>query len=182
MFQGSITRCSHSTGPPLPRLRRLKALPACSSWQTRLLVLPTGEVMYVVADGRTKDVEFATSNGEPVKIWRPRIHTVPARLTGRGPRFRSPGRQFNGLTVGTDYGDDATNMTNYPIVRITNNATHHVFYGKTHDHSTMAIATGKAEVSTMFDVPSAAETGASTIEVVANGLASRPVAVTVRRQ
>jgi hypothetical protein len=71
-------------------------------------------------------------------------------------------------------------MTNYPIVRITNTATHHVFYGKTHDHSTMAIATGMARVSTMFDVPANAETGPSMIEVVANGIGSKPRPVTVQ--
>jgi hypothetical protein len=135
--------------------------------------------MYVVADGNTKDVEFATSNGRAVNAWRPQIKQVPATLT-RGTTVQIAGRQFNGLTVGTDYGDDATNMTNYPIVRITNTATHHVFYGKTHDHSTMAIATGMARVSTMFDVPANAETGPSMIEVVANGIGSKPRPVTVQ--
>jgi hypothetical protein len=66
------------------------------------------------------------------------------------------------------------------LVRITNTATGHVFYARTHDHSTMAVATGRTPVSTMFDVPAAAETGASTIEVVANGIASRPLAVTIQ--
>jgi hypothetical protein len=44
----------------------------------------------------------------------------------------------------------------------------------------MAIATGNQMVSTMFDVPAAAETGASTIEVVANGIGSRPKTVTIQ--
>src|SRR5262249_28646685 len=39
----------------------------------------------------------------------------------------------------------------YPIVRITNRASGHVFYARTHDHSTMAVAyTGTA--STFYDV------------------------------
>ncbi len=70
--------------------------------------------------------------------------------------------------------------TNYPLVRITNNATGHVFYARTHDHSTMAIATGNALVFTTFDVPAAAETGASSIQVVANGIASKPKPITVQ--
>jgi hypothetical protein len=37
----------------------------------------------------------------------------------------------------------------------------------------------QATVSTMFDVPSGIELGASTIEVVANGIHSPPVAVTI---
>jgi hypothetical protein len=54
-----------------------------------------------------------------------------------------------------------------------------VFYARTHDHSTMGVATGSKIVSTNFDVPSTAETGASTLEVVANGIPSIAVSITV---
>ena len=64
-------------------------------------------------------------------------------------------------------------------MRITNQASGHVFYAKTHDHSTMGVATGNATVSTNFDVPAGMETGASSLEVVANGIASKKVSVTV---
>jgi hypothetical protein len=144
-----------------------------------MLVLPTGQVMYLVADGRTKDVELMTSTGKPDNAWRPVIRSVAATLT-RGNTYQITGRQFNGLGIGADYGDDALAATNYPIVRITNKTTRHVFYARTHDHSTMAIATGNALVSTMFDVPAAAETGLSKIEVVANGIASRAKSVTIQ--
>ena len=43
----------------------------------------------------------------------------------------------------------------------------------------MGVATGSLIVSTNFDVPAGMETGASTLLVVANGLASKAVAVTV---
>jgi hypothetical protein len=43
----------------------------------------------------------------------------------------------------------------------------------------MAVATGSALVSTEFDVPASIETGASTLEVVTNGIASNPVNLTV---
>ena len=143
------------------------------------MLLPTGQVLYLVADGRTKDVEVYTTTGSVNNAWRPKIKKVSATLN-RGSTSRISGTQFNGLSGGSDYGDDALSATNYPLVRITNNATGHVFYARTHDHSTMAVATGTAKVSTMFDVPATAETGASTIEVVANGIASRPVAVTIQ--
>jgi hypothetical protein len=64
-------------------------------------------------------------------------------------------------------------------VRITNKSTGHVFYAKTHDHSTMAVATGAALVSTNFDVPAGMEMGASSLEVVANGIPSLAVSITV---
>ena len=64
-------------------------------------------------------------------------------------------------------------------MRITNTAAGHVFYCRTHNHSTMAVATGSAPVSTQFDVPSSIETGASTLVVVANGIPSQPWSLTV---
>ena len=54
-----------------------------------------------------------------------------------------------------------------------------MFYAKTHDHSTMAVATGNKIVFTNFDVSTATETGASTLVVVANGIPSSPVNITV---
>ena len=152
-----------------------------TSYQERFLLLPTGQVLSLVADGLQGhiDAELFTSSGRPDAAWRPTLTSVPATLT-RGTTVQISGTQFNGLTVGSDYGDDCTNATNYPIVRITNTATGHVFYARTHDHSTMAIATGSTIVSTMVDVPATAETGSSSIEVVANGIASRPKRVTVQ--
>jgi hypothetical protein len=133
----------------------------------------------LVADGSTIDVELYTSGSTANRAWAPTITSVPATLT-RGASFQIFGTQFNGLSVGSDYGDDAQVATNYPLVRITNEATRHVFYARTHDHSTMGIATGSAIVSTTFDVPATAETGASRIVVVANGIPSKPKQVTIQ--
>jgi hypothetical protein len=150
-----------------------------TSYQSRMLLLPTGQVLWVTAEGSTIDVELLTSKGTPDPAWAPTITSVPRTLT-RGASFQISGTQFNGLSVGADYGDDATMATNYPLVRITNDFTNHVFYARTHDHSTMGIATGTTIVSTTFDVPVTAETGASKIVVVANGIPSRPKRVTIQ--
>jgi hypothetical protein len=64
-------------------------------------------------------------------------------------------------------------------VRITNLITSHVLYGRTHDHSSMAVAS-HAEVSTHVDVSTEQEPGPSILQVVANGIASEPVFVIVR--
>ncbi|MFN7983783.1 MAG: fibronectin type III domain-containing protein [Vicinamibacterales bacterium] len=90
------------------------------------------------------------------------------------------GTQFNGLSQGAAYGDDWQSATNYPIVRITNVATGHVMFAKTHDHSSMGVATGSLVVSTTFDVPASIETGASTIEVIANGIPSAKTNISVQ--
>jgi hypothetical protein len=150
-----------------------------TSYQSRMLLLPTGQVLWVTAEGSTTDTELYTSPGGINAAWRPTITSVPTTLT-RGSSYQISGTQFNGLSVGADYGDDATMATNYPLVRITNEATRHVFYARTHDHSTMGIATGSAIVSTTFDVPATTETGASRIVVVANGIPSKAKQVTIQ--
>jgi hypothetical protein len=65
-------------------------------------------------------------------------------------------------------------------VRITNKHTGHVFYSRTHDHSSMAVAY-RGPVSTHFDVPGGQEPGESELVVVANGIPSAPVPIFVRK-
>ena len=150
-----------------------------TSYEGRMLVIPTGQVFWVPADGKTKFAALYTANGSANPNWAPTIATFPATLTHGSVNNKISGTQFNGLSNGAAYGDDAGMNTNYPIIRITNNSTGHVFYAKTHTFSTMGVATGTKSVNTQFDVPSTIETGASSLEVVANGIASTPVSVTI---
>ena len=150
-----------------------------TSYVGRLLVLPTGQVLFTLADGNNIDAEIYTAKGKAKSAWAPTITSVPSTVT-HGQSYTISGTQFNGLSAGADYGDDAQMASNYPLVRITNNATKHVFYARTHDHSTSGVATGKKKVSTHFDVPAKIETGASSLVVVANGIASKPAAITVQ--
>jgi hypothetical protein len=83
------------------------------------------------------------------------------------------------MTQGAAYGDDVQAATNFPLVRITNLETSHVLYSRTHDHSSMAVASNEL-VSTHFDVPATQERGLSLLEVVANGIASDPMFVLVQ--
>ncbi|HWY19625.1 MAG TPA: hypothetical protein VNX26_00295 [Candidatus Acidoferrum sp.] len=138
-----------------------------------LLVLPTGEV---IVGGDV--VQLYTSSGKPSAAWAPTITTFPASVA-RGSTYSISGTQFNGLSQAAAFGDEEETATNYPLVRITNQATGHIFYARTHDHSTMAVATGSTVVSTNFDVPTVMETGPSSLEVVANGIASASVSITV---
>jgi len=90
------------------------------------------------------------------------------------------GKQLNGITSGATYGDDVQAGTNFPLVRIVNGATKHVFYARTSGFSTRSVAP-KVASSATFQVPAAGliETGPSSLYVVANGVPSKPVAVTV---
>jgi hypothetical protein len=146
-----------------------------ASYQGHLLVLPNGQIMYT---DYSTDVEFLTSAGTFDPSWQPTITSVPSTLAP-GSTYTISGTQFNGLSAANAYGDDFQDATNYPLVRIVNNATGHVFYCRTHDHSTMGVATGSTVVSTSFDVPAGIETGASELFVVANGIASAASSVTV---
>jgi hypothetical protein len=138
------------------------------------MVLPTGEVL--VGGGTTQTY---TSTGTYKAEWAPTISVSPSTVT-RGSTYLISGTQFNGLSQAASFGDELETATNYPLVRITNNATHHVFYARTHDHSSMGVATGTAKVSTHFDVPTTMETGARTLQVVSNGIPSSVVSVTVQ--
>jgi hypothetical protein len=153
--------------------------PGQSSTWGRMLVLPTGQVMFDVTDDFTIDVELYTAKGTYKKAWAPTISSAPTTVS-RGQTYQISGTQFNGLSQGAMFGDDAQMATNYPLVRITNNSTGHVFYARTHDHSSMGVATGSKTVSTNFDVPLGMETGAGQLVVVANGIPSDPVSVTVQ--
>ncbi|HEV2380725.1 MAG TPA: kelch repeat-containing protein [Terriglobia bacterium] len=138
-----------------------------------LMMLPTGQVL---VGGSPTEVYNPTGTYSPA--WAPSITSFPATVV-RGSTYTISGRQFNGLSQAAAFGDEYETATNYPLVRITNQSTGHVFYAKTHDHSTMGVATGNAIVSTNFDVPAGMETGSSTLVVVANGIPSPAVAITV---
>jgi hypothetical protein len=140
-----------------------------------LMVLPTGQVL--VSNGPFAQV-YTPANTTFASKWAPTIKQFPATVV-RGSTYQISGQQFNGMSQAASFGDELETATNYPLVRITNNATGHVFYARTHGHSTMGVATGQTKVFTNFDVPAAAETGSSSLEVVANGIASEPVTITV---
>lgn len=179
VFSGTFTPPSNFYEWDGTKLNAFPAPPNAASSPSfvgHLLLLPNGQIMYT---DYSTDVEFLTSAGTFNASWRPTVTTVSSKLTHGSTGNPISGTQFNGLSQANAYGDDFQDATNYPLVRISNNATGHVFYCKTHGHSTMAVATGAAVVSTSFDVPSTIETGASKLVVVANGIPSAAVAVTI---
>jgi hypothetical protein len=141
--------------------------PTDSSWYGQFLMLPTGQVMYT---DLSNDVEIYTPSGTTWPGIAPSA-TLTAAVIQRGSSFVLFGTKFNGISQDGMYGDDAQNATNYPLVRITNVATGHVFYARTHDHNTMAVGYN-GPTYTHVDIPSNVETGASYLEVVVNGIPS----------
>jgi hypothetical protein len=167
-FEWNGKKLSEVPGPP--------NAPYESSFFGNMLVLPTGQILLT---DFYNDIEIYTpaAGGETEDI-APEIEKTPSVVT-RGGTYRISGARFNGVSQGAAYGDDAQAATNYPLVRITNKATGHVIYARTHDHSSMAVGSSK-QVTTFFDVSALTEPGESKLEVVANGIASKPVSVTVK--
>jgi hypothetical protein len=148
---------------------------AIRSYEGRMLLLPTGQVLFT--DG-SADVQVYTSAGTYDPSWAPTITSAPTDVQP-GLTYSISGTQFNGLSEGAAYGDDAQSATNYPLVRITNQTSGHVFYARTHDHSRMGVASGAEIVSTSFDVPPSIELGDSDLVVVANGIPSDSVTISI---
>jgi hypothetical protein len=169
------TRFFEFDGTNLTQVAGTPNSPNFSSFEGRMLVLPSGQVLFTDGSG---DVEIYTSVGSPNPSWAPVITKVGKTLT-HGKTYPVKGTQLNGLSQGGAYGDDAQAATNYPLVRITNNASGHVFYANTTKPSSMGVATGNLVVTAHFSVPAGIELGASQLEVVTNGIASNPVSVTI---
>jgi hypothetical protein len=166
-FEWDGSSLSQVAGPP--------NAPNDSSWYGHMLVLPTGQILFT---DYSTDVEIYTPSGSPYPGLAPTALLTQAVIS-RGGSLVLFGTKFNGASQACSYGDDLQCATNYPIVRFTNVATGHVFYGRTHHHSTMAVGySGPAY--THLDIPLNMETGQTYLEVVANGIASPKYMIGIR--
>jgi hypothetical protein len=166
-FEWNGTKLTKIAGPPNAN--------SDSSYVGHFLVLPTGQLMF---SDFSSDVEIFTSKGTYKKAWAPTITSVPTTIT-HGKSYVVKGTQFGGESLGGVYGDDFQDATNWALVRITNTASGHVVYAKTTNPSSYSVQSGTKAESTNFAVPATIQTGASTLEVVTNGIPSAPVSVTV---
>ncbi len=148
-----------------------------------MVILPTGQILLT---DLTLDIEIYTPPAGYRHDWAAIIDNIQGAnrqgntyILNSGQTYKITGIRFNGMTQGAAYGSGAEqSATNYPLVRITIAATGHVFYCRTHDHSSMAVAS-QSHVSTSFDIPSTIETGAAKLEVVTNGIPSSPQSIEV---
>lgn len=144
----------------------------------RLMVLPNGQILY---SAYSTAVSLYSPSGSPDPVWVPTITTCPTSVR-RGRTYTLSGRQINGLNQGSYYGNDATNATNYPIVRLESTSSSNVYYCRSSAFSTMGLQTGTAVHSCSFTVPSTVPLGSYRIVVIANGIASagRNISVTTK--
>ena len=143
------------------------------SYVYNFLMLPTGQVLET---DQSSAVEIYTPTGSPKPEWAPTISDVPTTLK-RAATYQISGTQLNGLSHG-NYGDDVQAATNFPLVQITNNATGDKAFAKTFGFSNRAIKVGQASTAS-FTMGAGTEVGASTLVVIANGISSSPVSVTI---
>lgn len=147
------------------------------SYLYNMLVLPTGEVLTVNLFNLNVNI-YKPGNPNYNKEWAPVITCAPKKVK-REHTYTISGIRFNGMSQTSMYGDDYQAASNYPLVRITELATGRVVYCRTHDHSSMAVASDDC-VYTYFDVPYYIEPGKYQLEVVANGIPSDPIHITVK--
>jgi hypothetical protein len=147
------------------------------SYNGRMLVLPSGQILFT--DG-TSDVEIYTPAGTFREEWRPVLSAVGIQsdnVLSAGQTYTAEGYLFNGLSQGAAYGDDAQSATNFPLIRLTNQATGLVMYAPTADFSSGVGSTSAPKVllHTKFHIPSNMPLGLASVEVVVNGIPSKPV-------
>ncbi len=168
MFEWNGSTLTEVPNPP--------AGPSDSSYYGHLLMLPSGQIMFT---DFSNDVELFNSAGSQYTGWTPTAVFTTAPSYQRGQTYRIAGFKFNGVSQNNAYGDDFQDATNYPIVRLTNIGTGHVFYARTHDHNTMAVGY-QGPSFTHIDIPSNMETGTANLQVVVNGIASQNYPVIIQ--
>ena len=141
---------------------------------TNALVLPNGQVL-VATEG---NIEVYSSTGVPHSSWLPKIDSISSNDLSPSTNYSISGKQLSGLTQGTAWGDEQQNSTNYGLVQITNKASQHVFYARTKDLSNTSIAPGVPSTLT-FTFNKDVEDGPSSLRVIASGVSSDPVDVTI---
>ena len=149
--------------------------PNDTSYATRLLALPNGQVLF---DDGSSQMEVYTAGGTPKASWAPSITSLSSTHLARGGTYALSGKQLAGLDPGATYGDDVQDNTNFPLVRITNSATGVVTYARTSGWTSVSVAPGTSS-ATRFTLPPGTPAGKSTLVVVANGIASPPSTVWV---
>jgi hypothetical protein len=154
--------------------------PSSSNFTGNLIPLPACQILWDNSQYST-DVAVYTPQGSANGSWLPVVSSVSSTLTIGSTGNAISGTNFNGFDLGGAYGDDAQAATNFPLVRITNNGTGDVCFARSHNFSTMGVWTS-GTTNAEFDIPTTCESGASTLQVIVNGISSTGVNVTLQTQ
>jgi hypothetical protein len=147
-------------------------LPTEPSYPTRMLVLPTGQLL--LSDSSNQLYVFTPGGSAPASL-RPAISQV--HYTGDGV-FTLTGTRINGQSAGASYGDDDQMNENYPIVRLQDPVTGNVYYCRTTNWSSVAVGGNQPE-TVDFTLNSAVTPGSYELTVVGAGIASEAVPIRI---
>jgi hypothetical protein len=144
------------------------------SYFLRMLVLPTGQVL--VNDAGTLEI-YTDGNPAPT-AYAPYGLKLSSTVLAPGSSATVSGKQLNGLTQAVAFGDDYQAATNFPLVKIVNDATNVVTFARTSGMTSMSVEPNVAS-SANFALPKTTPMGASELYVGANGIWSSPTAVRI---
>jgi|GEM_PF-852350 len=135
-----------------------------------MLDLPDGNVL-LVGGQNSQSLYVYTPTGAPLAAGQPAIKSITENADGS---YQMTGTNLNGISQGAAYGDDEQMDSNYPLVRMTNNATGNVYYGRTFNWNSTSVQTGSRVITTEFTLPQNLPAGIYSLVVVANGNPSAP--------
>jgi hypothetical protein len=149
----------------------------------RMLILPTGQVLF---NDSSALLWVYTPDGAAAPQYRPVVNSVVFGVAAGatpppifGGIFTLTGKQLNGASAGSAYGDDVESDQNYPIVRLTSTATGNVFYARTTNWSTTGVGTGSAPETVNFTLPSGFAPGNYSLVVSGAGISSFPFFINI---
>lgn len=149
--------------PPIPDA----SLSFRPSFVTRMLVLPTGQLLFSDSSSRL----YVYTSDDPID---PAVRPVVTGVAYQGAgRFALTGLQLNGQSAGASYGDDVQNDENYPIVRLSN-AGGNVFYCRTTDWSSTGVGAGTGPETVNFQLHPSVVPGNYALVVSGAGISSQP--------
>jgi hypothetical protein len=162
-----------TTGNTIVQVENDVDSPTYGATAFNFVVLPNGQIMAMDGDHSTLYIPANSA----IAAWAPTISSYPQNIT-RKRTYTITGTQLSGRSGGAYQGSRGQAFTNFPIVEVIQNGSGAAAYGYTFDISTFSIA-ANASGSFKFTLPAIAPTGAATLYVIANGIKSAGVPVTV---
>lgn len=138
---------------------------------TRMLILPTGQVLLV---NNFNQLWVYTPNGQVNFGVRPVISSI---VNNGGGNFTLTGKQLNGQSAESSYGDDAESDENFPIVRVRSATTGLVYYTRTTNWSSTGVGPGPGTVD--FKTPAGMPSGSYSVFAIGAGISSYPKALSI---
>jgi hypothetical protein len=147
-------------------------LPTFAAFVTRMLVLPNGQVLF--NDGLGNQLYAYTSRGSTNRAYLPVVERVQR---GEDGVFTLTGRQLNGPSDASGYGDDSQSNENFPIIRL-QNSSGLVFYCRSTDWTSTDVGPIPHE-RVKFTLNPAVTPGVYQLIVSAGGVSSSPVGIRI---